>query len=207
MLQVVDGHGRSKIAAAFFVYKEDGRNLKKVLDYFKATNPNHERVRSVMVDKDFAEINALKSTFPNISVVICLFHAMRAIRVKVDALKLSLEDRKECMQFAYKIRNARSLDSINEKMQDLFKTPNLKEFHDYMLDNWIANGKYKYWCKFVLNKVFTAGDTTNNRNESLHSKLKLILGSQYHKTSLTELYETIKEFFEWIEGNHMNKVN
>ena len=54
-LLVVDGEGESQVAAAFFVEHEDEQSIRKMVQIFKAWNPQWQDIEVVITDKDMVE--------------------------------------------------------------------------------------------------------------------------------------------------------
>ena len=71
---VEDGNGSSEIAAAFLLLEETEASMVKVMDIFKKNNTAWESVRVIMTDKNVTEQYVLANSFPNASLLICLFH-------------------------------------------------------------------------------------------------------------------------------------
>ena len=56
---------------------ERAKDIEEVLGIFKAWNPDWDPAYA-MTDLDASEISALKSVFPGITNIVCLFHLFQA---------------------------------------------------------------------------------------------------------------------------------
>ena len=54
------------------------------------SNPEYEKTRVVMADKDIGERDVIKEALPKASVLICLFHALRIFRREISSDKLGI---------------------------------------------------------------------------------------------------------------------
>ena len=83
-LGVMDGDGIGQPAAYVLLLDETKPSLTRALQIFKQYDQCHESVETVIVDKDASEIAAVQQEFPSAQVIICLFHAMKALRQAVS---------------------------------------------------------------------------------------------------------------------------
>ena len=64
VMLVVDGNGESQIAALFIIKSENFNILAQMFTKFKALNPNHDRIKVTLSDKNFAGRRAYAESFP-----------------------------------------------------------------------------------------------------------------------------------------------
>ena len=77
----VDGNHSGQIVAYAVVSNETGDTVIKLLEVFVSHNiAVKEKIETVMIDKDFAEMKAIKAVLPGANILICKFHVLRAIQ-------------------------------------------------------------------------------------------------------------------------------
>jgi len=76
LMLVIDGNGNREIVSMFLTSTETKSAMNKA---FKSTNPNRSKIGVVITDKDFTERKVFSEVFPNASLHICLFHALRIV--------------------------------------------------------------------------------------------------------------------------------
>ncbi|KAE8982033.1 hypothetical protein PR003_g19989 [Phytophthora rubi] len=62
---------------------ESAECLTDAITSFKSFNPTWDRVRVIIVDKDFGEISLLRAAFPGARILLCVFHVVKYLRVEV----------------------------------------------------------------------------------------------------------------------------
>ena len=68
-LVVEDEHGVGQLVALVLTRGECAINIRTMLEYPKAANPALEKTAVFVVDKDFAEISAIKAVFPQVGFI------------------------------------------------------------------------------------------------------------------------------------------
>ena len=77
----VDGNHSGQIVAYAVVSNETGDTVTKLLEVFVSDNiAVKEKIETVMIDKDFAKMKAIKAVLPGANILICKFHVLRAIQ-------------------------------------------------------------------------------------------------------------------------------
>jgi len=74
---VVDSESHGQPVAHALVAREDTAHIALFLQHIKEWFGNMES-GTFIVDKDFAEINAIKQIFPNATIYLCRFHVLKA---------------------------------------------------------------------------------------------------------------------------------
>ena len=77
MLVVVDEHNHAFPAAYFMIAEENEKAIAEVFARIKDAVPEWDPQVMIM-DKDIAEMNATKAVFPDITIILCEFHAKQA---------------------------------------------------------------------------------------------------------------------------------
>ena len=76
LLLCEDSNGQSKIMGVHLFVSEDASSMKWMIDTFKKSNTEWERVYILMAGKDIVEREVLKQCLPNGYVLICLFYTL-----------------------------------------------------------------------------------------------------------------------------------
>ena len=76
------GHPISGQIVAYAVVSNETRDtVTKLLEVFVSDNiAVKEKIETVMIDKDFAEMKAIEALLPGANILICKFHVLRAIQ-------------------------------------------------------------------------------------------------------------------------------
>ncbi|XP_063068679.1 uncharacterized protein LOC134460150 [Engraulis encrasicolus] len=107
-LLVRDGHGRGVPVAYAIVSNERQSTLEKALE--KLREQFLSPPRAFMVDKDYAEINALSSIFPESAILLCWYHVLQAVQRWLSKAESGvhgpsdLKTREDIMSFFYKLK-------------------------------------------------------------------------------------------------------
>lgn len=94
-LLVEDGHGSGQPVAFGVMVHEDQLHIESFLRFFSTANAIC-RTECVVVDKDLAEINAVRSVWPSVRLIVCYFHVLKAVDRHLTAMRLSDEQREKC---------------------------------------------------------------------------------------------------------------
>ena len=141
-----------------------------------------------MADKHLNESHILKECFPSVSVLICLFHTLRSFKREISDKRFSLSESqnislKALLQKMYYVRNVK--DYVNTFKTFCQVAP--VELRQYFLEHW-----HPVRSEWVLGDKCQTGNflnTTNNRLESINSKLKSVIDCY------SSLENFVKQFF------------
>lgn len=183
-----DSNGQSELICVCLLVTEDSASMTWMLDTFKKRNPNWEKTRVVMSDKDIGEREVIKKCLPDVSLLICLFHTLRSFRREVTCEKMGITsgERTLCLELIQKMAYAKSHNEY-ERLHTQFQKDTPREVAEYFKDNWhpIAD-------QWVLGMKFSSGsflNSTNNRLESINGKLKQVISKN------SSLEEFVIHFF------------
>jgi zinc finger SWIM domain-containing protein 3 len=170
---VEDGNGESEIVAVWMIVIEDTTSICQMAEIFKKHNLNWEKTSTIMSDKDFIERDALKSQFPEASILICLFHVLRTFRREITCEKLGITsaERVLALEIVQRMAYAKTNDEYMDLHQELKET-NLVSVMDYFNTNW--HPIREQWVDVLKNDV-TFMNRTNNRIECINQKLKSVI--------------------------------
>jgi hypothetical protein len=99
-LLIEDGNGIGQPVAFGIMAREDQSHIEAFLEYF-AQNNNLQITQSIVVDKDAAEINAIHAKLPNLHIIICYFHIIRAVDRHLSTMNCSAETKDRCCEVRY----------------------------------------------------------------------------------------------------------
>ena len=171
---IEDGNGESEIVATWMVVTEDKVSISQMAKIFKNHNPNWGKTKTIMSDKDFIERDALKSQFPDASILICLFHVLRTFRREITCEKLGITsaERGLALEIVQKMAYAKTSCEYLELYQDL-KDAKLPGVVDYFDTNW--HSIKEQWVDGLKNDNVVFLNRTNNRIECINQKLKSVI--------------------------------
>ena len=172
----VGPNGESEIVAVFLTVREDAPTLCEALDRFKSRNPHWNNICTVMTDKDLAEREAVKQKFPQVALMLCLFHVLRAMSREVTTSKMSIteEQRGRALQALQGLAYAKSDEEYNS-LRESFRTSMPQTVVQYYEANWHTCRHEWVLCWQRQNVTF--GERTNNRLESVNKRLKAVIKS------------------------------
>lgn len=188
---VEDGNGESEIIAVWMIVTEDAASVGQMADIFQKHNPNWEKTKTIMSDKDFIERDVLKSKFPEASILICLFHVLRTFRREITCNKLGITsaERVLALEIIQKMAYAKTNDEYLELYQDL-KGAKLPSVTQYFETNWHPIKDQWVDC---LKKDVAFLNRTNNRIECINQKLKSVITKH---SSLPQFFSQLRATIE-----------
>lgn len=209
VIQIVSGNNFSKVVGLAIVEKENQEHLKLIFETFKEYNPDYVNIQTFMVDKDMAEIAAIRESFPEAHIFLCLFHVLRAVRQWCDTHRMQDDARKEFNSFFAKIAYSRYEADYVANVKELrdatnkCKSVESKLFYEYFMNNW--NNCKEMWVKYVRISKFNAGDNTTNRLESFNGKLKKFV---MRYSDLDMFYQDTNKALEYLnEADELKMFN
>lgn len=170
---VEDGAGRSHVVAYAFVASEQ-QHVTQLLDIFVKENLATART-SVVVDKDFTEISAVRETFPSKPAVqLRQFHVTKAFKAAAGQLSKSEQERDRLVISFNEVLCAPTSQMFEEAHDECLRYAS-EEARMYFEKNWakIPEMGARHLCDALL----TTENNTPNHVESHNGKLKNILSS------------------------------
>ena len=73
----VDANGNGQVLGHALIMNETKETLSQVLQIFKEENNECIGLKTVVLDKDFAEISSVSSLLPEANIIICQFHVQQ----------------------------------------------------------------------------------------------------------------------------------
>ena len=191
-----DAHGRGKLVAVVLTRGESALNIETMLERLKSHNTSLEKTQVFIVDKDFAEIQAIMKVLPQVQVQLCIFHVLKAMRKEVLKL-VGRESQRDVFAVIHSLVYARSAESFEERWAQLQE---YAEFHNYMNTSWLPIRKQ--WALFERTGYVTLGNTTNNRIECQFGKLKHIITSRRRLSECIRLILSVLTSSDVISMQH-----
>ena len=96
-------------------FNVDADSLRWLMETFIRRNPNAEKVRLVMADKDLNERDIIKEILAWAKILICLFHTLKTFRreITMDKMQISSAQRDICLRFIEKMSYSKSETEYN----------------------------------------------------------------------------------------------
>ena len=167
---VEDGNGNGRVVGYCFVSDERQETLELMLKEISRVH-DFSRVETVILDKDKSEINAVKKVIPNANIELCKFHVMQAMMRKIRKLPMRHSIRTKLLAVSKKLvyaRTERRFDSIKAVIQQV-SAP----LDEYLEKSWIPCKEQ--WAGYLTRRHVNLFNSTNNRLESHHQKIKQVL--------------------------------
>lgn len=151
--------------------------------------------KTFMTDDSCAERNALKSVFPQTSLILCTFHVCQAVwRWLWDGKnKVDIKDRKKLMLEFRSILYAQTEEESKEFFGTLCVGCKYSNFVNYLKNLWERKNE---WCHFYRQSLCTRGHNTNNFVEASIRVLKDIILERCKSFNVVALLGFITEILE-----------
>ena len=160
---------KTQIIAASLIRNEDSVNIGEFLSIFKSRNPAHTQLETIVIDKDSAEINAIKHELPEAKIILCYFHNLANIEKNLKEPFAKAEQMKNIFRAMSKTTDQVKFTSLSEDMKSLSN----EKFWKYFDENWL--NCQEYWAGYSVNFNKCYGNNSNGRIEGKNRALKLIL--------------------------------
>ena len=185
LMLVIDGNGQSEIVSLFLTSLEMKAAITDMIKAFKSANSSWSNVGVIITDKDFTERAVFNEEFPNSSLHICLFHALRSFRREITCDKLGIRpgERDHCLELITKLSYSRSEEEYDEHYSTLLDSAP-KPVINYYNANW-HDIRYE-WVECFKSACITLGERTNNRLECINGKVK----------SVCSKFSSLQQFFD-----------
>ena len=109
-----DSNGQSEIVGVCLLVSEDAVSMKWMLSAFQKHNVKWPDTRVIMADKDIKERDVIKEVFPDVAVLICLFHTLRTFWREITSDRITMGQRTMCLENIQKMAYASSLDECTD---------------------------------------------------------------------------------------------
>lgn len=80
---VEDANEHGQLGALIVTKGETVISVQTMLERVKANNSALEKTQVVVIDKDFAQVQAIKLVMPHAQIQLCVFHVLKAVRKEI----------------------------------------------------------------------------------------------------------------------------
>nr|XP_047129903.1 uncharacterized protein LOC100205365 isoform X3 [Hydra vulgaris] len=168
-LAIVDCNGIGQPVMHSLVDREDQIHLEMILEDIRCWTGDLLKSATFVIDKDYAEISAIKTVFPKSRILLCRFHIVKAFVLELKKLPVSESEQDliyEKIQSMVYGNQAQCEDAIN------FVKNAFPNFYAYLERNWLSIGEMFFG--YQRNGVMHLDNHTNNRLERYHRSLKAV---------------------------------
>ncbi|ETP10257.1 hypothetical protein F441_14035 [Phytophthora nicotianae CJ01A1] len=184
-VMVTDVFGKGQYVHHSIFERETEANLLLSIGQFKKENPSWNNVRVIISDKDFNEKEVLAEAFPNARQLLCQFHVIARLRLKVGEVADVTIEKKQAVKASchlmMKSQNALEYKKYKDTMLRLLGGNTSDPFYKYFQANWEL-------CKDEI--------------ECGWGKLKQKVKREY---TIDEMLATIIMLQEWSEGSYVKE--
>lgn len=152
-------------------------HMSRALEHFVRANPGMDKLLQVIVvDKDLNEIRVLQSYFPDVRILICVFHVIKWLKLasrKPEYGRISEDDHSAVDHIVHNMIYASSSEDYETQrtsLSNLCARIGFMGFFEYMEKNW--HSCQDMWVMYKREKLPHFRNHTNNRLESYFGKLK-----------------------------------
>ncbi|CAL1533980.1 unnamed protein product, partial [Lymnaea stagnalis] len=148
-----------------------------------------QRTKTIFVDKDMAEICAIKSSLPFVNIRLCAFHTTTAVKKALQQKKLSSSQISCLIDLFIEQRSCMDMSKYNA-LKDKISEISPPDVLSYFVCNW-WNCPQLWAASFLESPTFHI--TTTNHAETFHQKIKRVLSTKTPLSiSITELLSVTK---------------
>ena len=177
-VSIKDNHDEGKLAAWALVSEESKHILSSVLKSLRDNNPDSlSKIQYVIIDKDFSEIASLSEVLPRSHIIICRYHAIKAVKRRIGNIHLpsnSLHIKEilsnhfiEMLYSGTELQYTKAWESTCDVSSNLVA---LEEYKTYLETFW--HNIREHWAFYILRQKPLFNSFTNNRSEALHKNIK-----------------------------------
>ncbi|XDV16607.1 hypothetical protein PO909_016249 [Leuciscus waleckii] len=174
-LLLTNSIGRAVPFAYFIVSEESADILALCLEKLAEHNPGF-LPRSIMIDRDLKELNALRRVFPTAKILLCWFHVLQAVHrwmVRRDGGNLSVNQRNIVIQAMVSMKSCLTEEEFNSmsarKCEELDTCLGSSHVSTYLKNQWICLGDL--WSNFGRT-FYHHNSETNNKAERFFLTMK-----------------------------------
>ena len=149
-----------------------------------------------MVDKNFVEIKITEEEFREVSVLLCVFHVIKAVKTRIARSDLLFQYKQDILMAFRQAVYAFSRDVFETRWRDLIQIcPD--HLQEYFEQNWRPIPLK--WALYGRRTLPTLSNTTNNRMESFNLLYKQVLRDR-HRT-VPHLTECIRILLDVLDSS------
>ncbi|CAF3460435.1 unnamed protein product [Rotaria sp. Silwood2] len=151
----------------------------------------------IMVDKDLTNLDILQEHFPQARILLCIFHVLKYLKIRVHELKISLTNRMNIMKNIRKLLYDNNMSAIYLKEIEI----NSEEtgFYNYFEVNWLTC--CEMWQTKFRKNLFNFNTDTNNHLERFNRTLKDRISPHMH------ISECVKKLIIAVEDAKAEEIH
>lgn len=183
----IDGNGQSEIVGIFITSLETEEAILNMVKKFKNSNSSWVGTRVEMTDKDFVKRTVFSKEFPDAALTICLFHTLRSFKREITCEKMQIRsgERDHALELIVKLAYSKSEAVYNDNYEMLLQS-GPSSVISYFNTNW--HPIRAQWVECYKGVNFTLGESTNNRLESINSKIKSVCSKHVNLTTFFDQF-------------------
>lgn len=198
LMLVEDSAGSSEIIGICILMSEDFDSVTWMMETFKEIHHSAwKNIKCFMSDKDMVERNVIKNCLPHVKLKICVYHTLRTFNREISSAKrgITTEQRSEALRILQKM----VYSTTNEEYENLYEELKLlpESIVNYLDENWShIKDEWVLSTDFFRDSFY---NTTNNRTESINSKVKSVVKTH------SFLEDFIRQFFKLITSQRIER--
>ena len=181
VFMIADHENKAHCVAYAVVKDEKMLTFSSLYSQLLSRNPG-VNPKTVVIDKDFSEINAVKQSIPSAKILLCRFHVCRALKDAVNSHCCNEEEKKEMRTKIFKL----VYGSDPVKFEEIFENLPPGTLRNYMLINWYP--MKESWASCYTKLLTTWDNHTNNFVERHNRELNRLLNRQ---SPMLEVFKTL----------------
>ena len=175
---------KTEVAAISLLSQESEENFNFVLSLFRSLYNKNDLI--FLVDEDFTCIKSIKQAYPNSTVLLCIFHAIKFLRTLFATALATVEKKEEIMANFKLLLYAHDPESFNVANENFLKlcvdvevrsNDKYVNLSEYFKKNW--SSCTHMWAKHLRKGLSTLGDHTTNRVERIFWTLKRLIREKF----------------------------
>ena len=168
-VMAIDNYGHGCPVLHAFVRNEDAEHIKEILR-FMTTLFNSNQTTCFVIDKDFSEINAVRSVFPEARLNLCHFHISQAVLRHLKKLATSMASTvHDLFMTQVTTESLEEYRTLRTELEAIMP----QDLVTYFTTNWWSCPER--WATCFNVGTMKLDTTTTNHIESFHGKIKRTL--------------------------------
>ncbi|RLN05946.1 hypothetical protein BBJ28_00023817 [Nothophytophthora sp. Chile5] len=172
MIHDVFGHVRANSHA--LMENESAECLTDAVSSFKTFNPTWDKIKVIIIDKDFGEMALLRKAFPGARILLCVLHEIKYLRTEMVKKEYGVLDNEKVEDAVDMMLKAKTEDEYTTGLKYLYFVVEGKQtlqeedapapehpFMHYFHKNWYSCRQM--WSSFGRVDIPHLGNNTNNR--------------------------------------------
>lgn len=197
---ITDSYGLTRSIFYAFVKNEKQYFVDMVISIFCKEMDNINITKTVFVDKDSTEINAINKFLPKAKILLCSFHVEKAMKSKIKSLSITKFEKNMLNSYSKSLIYCKSYNQFLYISDQIEKSN--KSYFLYLLKCWLSISDM--WAHYLRSNLLTFEFNTNNRVEQAHGKIKKFLSKN---SSLPVIIDEIIRYSNVITSECLIKEN